>query len=65
ISTGATKGEKLFEGTLLTMKYFFDVLDAEFFKSLLYKNIDAEGDITKHPTALKEAYESGQSLLNL
>lgn len=63
ISVGATKGAKLFDGTLLTIKYFFDVLDAEFFKRLLYKNMDAEGDILKHPTALKEAYESGQSLL--
>ncbi len=65
ISTGATKGAKLFDGALLTMQYFFDVLNAEFYKSLLYKNIDAEGDIIKHPTALKEAYELGQSLLML
>lgn len=63
ISVGATKGTKLFDGTLLTMKYFFDVLDAAFCKQLLYKNVDAEGDIVKHPTALKDAYESGQSLL--
>lgn len=63
ISVGATKGTKLFDGTLLTIKYFFDVLNAEFFRSLLYKNIDAEGDITKHPTALKESYELGKSLV--
>jgi len=44
------------------MKYFFDVLDAEFFKSLLYKSVDAKGDILKHPTALKESYELGQLL---
>jgi len=62
ISVGATKGSKLFDGTLLTMKYFFDVLDAEFFKSLLYKSIDAKGDILKNPTALKESYELGQLL---
>jgi len=62
ISVGATRGSKLFDGTLLTMKYFFDVLDAEFFKSLLYKSIDAKGDILNHPTALKESYELGQLL---
>ena len=62
ISVGATKGSKLFEGTLLTMRYFFDVLDAEFFKSLLYKSVDAKGDILKHPTALKESYELGKVL---
>ena len=65
ISVGATKGEKLFDGTLLTMKYFFDVLNAEFFRRLLYKNIDSEGDIIKHPTALKESYELGQELATI
>lgn len=62
ISVGATKGSKLFDGTLLTMKYFFDAVGAEFSTSLLYKNIDAAGDIMKHPTALQEAYVLGQSL---
>ena len=35
ISVGATKGKKLFDGMLLTVKYFFDVLDMELWKSLL------------------------------
>jgi hypothetical protein len=65
ISVGATKGSKLFEGTLLTMKYFFDTLDAQFFKSLLYKNIDDQGDILKHPDAMKESYSLGQTLVTL
>ena len=65
ISVGATKGKNLFDGTLLTMKYFFDVLDTEFFKSLLYKKIDAKGDILKHPTALKESYDLGQALVTM
>jgi multimeric flavodoxin WrbA len=65
ISVGATKGSKLFDGALLTMKYFFDVLDVEFFKSLLYKNIDAKGDILKHPTAMKESFELGQKLATI
>src|SRR5512139_4047976 len=29
ISVGATRGKKLFEGTLLSIRYFFDVLDME------------------------------------
>ncbi len=37
ISVGATRGRRLFEGTLLTLKYFFDVLDAELWKTLLYR----------------------------
>ena len=45
------------------MKYFFDAVGAEFTTSLLFKNVDAAGDIQKHPTALQEAYELGQSLV--
>jgi multimeric flavodoxin WrbA len=60
ISVGATKGKKLFEGTLLTLKYFFDILDAELWKALLYRQLDFEGDVLKHPEYLQEAYETGK-----
>jgi multimeric flavodoxin WrbA len=60
ISVGATKGKKLFEGTLLTLKYFFDILDAELWRSLLYRELDFEGDVLKHPEYLQEAYETGK-----
>jgi multimeric flavodoxin WrbA len=60
ISVGATKGKRLFEGTLLTLRYFFDILDAEFWKALLYRELDAEGEVLKHPEYLQEAYETGK-----
>ena len=62
ISVGATKGKKLFDGVLLTVRYFFDTFDAELQQSLLYRGLDFEGDILKHPEYLKEAYESGKAL---
>jgi multimeric flavodoxin WrbA len=62
ISVGATKGKKLFNGVLLTVKYFFDVLDMELFKSLLYRSLEFEGDVLKHPEFLEEAYEAGKAL---
>ena len=49
ISVGATKGEKLFDGALLTIKYFFDVLDMTLFKSLLYRGLDFEGGCAEAP----------------
>lgn len=61
ISVGATKGKKLFDGTLLTVKYFFDVLDTELFRSLLYRGLDFEGDVLKHPEYLEEAYLAGKT----
>ena len=63
ISVGATKGKKLFDGVLLTMKYFFEVLDVELWNSLLYRGMDFEGDVLKHPQYLKEAYEAGKDLV--
>ena len=62
ISVGATKGKRLFEGTLLSVRYFFDVLDTELWRSLLYRNLDFEGDVLKHPEYLEEAYRSGKEL---
>ena len=59
ISVGATKGKKLFDGTLLTVKYFFDVLDTELYRSLLYRGLDFE-DVLKYPEYLEEAYEAGK-----
>lgn len=60
ISVGATSGSKLFEGTLLTVKYFFDALDIKMGKSLLYRGLDLEGDVLAHPEYLEEAYAGGR-----
>jgi multimeric flavodoxin WrbA len=62
LAIGATKGEKIFDGVLLTMKYFFDALDVDFSRSLLYRSVDGKGQILEHPTALIEAYELGREL---
>ena len=60
ISAGATKGKKLFDGMLLTIKYFFDVLDMDLWKSLLYRQLDYQDDVLKHPEYLEEAYSAGK-----
>ena len=62
ISVGATRGKKLFDGALLTIKYFFDVLDMELWKALLYRGLDFEGDVSKHPEFLEEASQAGKEL---
>jgi len=60
ISVGATKGKKLFEGSLLTIKYFFDTLDTQLWRSCLYRGLDFEGDVLKHPDYLDEVYQAGK-----
>jgi len=59
ISVGATRGKKLFDGMMLTMKYFFDVLDMELWDSLLCREMDFEGDVEKYPEYLDQAYARG------
>jgi len=63
ISVGATKGQRVFEGAILTTKYFFDVLNAEYAGELLFKGIEARDDILKHPEALRQAFEAGKRLV--
>lgn len=62
ISVGATRGKKLFDGMLLTIKYFFDVLDMDLWRSLLYRGLDFKGDVDKHPQYFEEAYTAGREL---
>ena len=61
ISVGATKGKKLFDGSLLTIKYFFDTLDAQLWRACLYRGLDFEGDVLKHRDYLEEVYQAGKA----
>ena len=65
ISVGATKGKKLFDGILLSVRYFFDTMDMKLWKSLLYRGIDFEGDVLKFPDYLDEAYETGKDYVRV
>jgi multimeric flavodoxin WrbA len=62
ISAGATRGKRLFEGTLLSVRYFFDTLDMDLWKSLLYRGLEHENDVQEHPDYLDEAYRTGRQL---
>ncbi len=61
LSCGATKGQNLFDGALLTMKYFFDAIGVRQAESLTYRRIESIGDIGRHPRALEEAGALGRT----
>lgn len=63
ISVGATKGQKVFEGAILTAKYFFDVLNAEYSGELVFRGIEAKGEIRNHGEAIQQAFEAGRKLV--
>lgn len=60
IAAGATQGKKLFDGVLLTVRYFFDALGADLWDSLLVRGVDAEGDVLRRPQDLITAQEKGK-----
>lgn len=64
ISVGATQGKRLFDGAVLTVKYFFDAVGVKFAGDLLIRGIDGKAQIKEHPTALQDAFHLGQQLVH-
>ncbi|MBW1988869.1 MAG: flavodoxin family protein [Deltaproteobacteria bacterium] len=62
ISAGATRGKKLFDGALLSVRYLFDVLEAEPLEPLLYRGLDEKGAVLEHPEYLEQAKRAGAGL---
>ncbi len=63
ISVGATQGKKLFDGAVLTVKYFFDAIGVKYSGDLLVRGIDKRGQIEEHPAALEDAFLLGKELV--
>lgn len=58
LSVAASAGKRLFEGTELTARYFFDAISADYYGSLTYKKVEDAGDIIVRPelgTEIEEA----------
>jgi multimeric flavodoxin WrbA len=62
IAAGATRGRKLFEGTLLSVRYFYDTLGMDLWKALLYRGLEEADDVLAHPEYLADARGAGQEL---
>ena len=62
IAVGATRGKQLFDGSILTVKYFFKAFNVEYVDELLIRGVDKRGEIKEHPEALSAAFELGRRL---
>ena len=62
IGVGATRGEKLFVGAILTVKNLFQIIGVKYVDELLVRGVDGKGEIKEHPTALSDAAEMGKRL---
>jgi multimeric flavodoxin WrbA len=62
IGVGATKGAKLFDGSVLVIKYFFSAIGVDYSGELLVRGVDRKAEIKEHPSALKDSFELGKRL---
>jgi hypothetical protein len=62
IAVGGSRSKKMFESVALTMKYWFNALEIDYFANLFVNRADARGDILEHPQALEEAFRLGRAL---
>ncbi|CAB5138792.1 hypothetical protein D3OALGA1CA_3722 [Olavius algarvensis associated proteobacterium Delta 3] len=63
LSVAATRGKQLFEGLDLTMKYFFDAVDARHDGGLTYRGVEHSGDMEKHPTMKDDIRDTVNTLV--
>jgi len=63
LSTAATKGQKIFDCSVLTTKYIYDAIDVEYGGELLVKGVDKRKAILDHPDELATAIQFGKDIL--
>ncbi|MCK9296886.1 MAG: flavodoxin family protein [Desulfobulbaceae bacterium] len=63
VSVAATRGEKVFDGAVLTVKYFYDAIGFGYGGALLVKGIDKRGEMAKAGDKLSQAEEFGRRIV--
>ena len=59
ITVGATRGKNLFEGAILTAKYFFDALDMSYEGGIFFRSLEKRNAVKENPETLQEAFTLG------
>ncbi|MFH1351443.1 MAG: flavodoxin family protein [Pseudomonadota bacterium] len=59
ITVGATRGQNLFEGAILTAKYFFDALDMTYEGGIFFRSLEKKSAVQEYPETLQEAFNLG------
>jgi multimeric flavodoxin WrbA len=62
ISVAGTKGKRVFDGAMLTIKCFFYAIGFRLKNHWLYSGFDAKGEIEKYPEVLSKIYNAGKTL---
>ncbi len=65
IAVGATRGENLFEGSILTAKYFYDALDMTYEGGIFFRRLEHKTAVQENPETLQEASNLGRRSVSL
>ena len=63
VSVSATKGERIFEGAVLTVQYGLDAMDYEYGGDFLIRGADKKGTTNKSKDELEQARQFGRSIV--
>lgn len=63
VSVAATKGAKVFEGAILTMKYGYDAMDIKYSGEFLVRGVEGMGEMARLTDSLKGAEEAGEKFI--
>jgi len=63
ISVAATRGARIFEGAILTMKYAYDAMGMQYAGDFLVTGPDKRGDMAGYEQKLAEAREAGKNFI--
>ena len=63
LATAATKGEKVFDASLLIAKCFFDAINVDYGGSLLVRSVDKKGAMQEHPDEMLRAQTFGKDIV--
>jgi multimeric flavodoxin WrbA len=63
ISTAATKGSKIFDCSVLTVRYIYDAMDVEYGGELLVKGVDKRKAVLEVPDQMARAEQFGRDIV--
>ena len=63
VSVSATKGERIFEGAVLTVQYGLDAMNYEYGGDFFIRGVDKKGAINKFKDELEQARQFGRSIV--
>ena len=62
VSVCATKGERIFDGAILTVRYALDAMDFDYGGALLVRGADRKGEVADRPEELARARDFGRRI---